>query len=84
VKIHTVVSWGCDIILSHAIDPRIAFWFPNKFAWIESQVRSCMICGGRNGTGIDFLQGLELPMPSLIPSTAQHSFIHSVINTVYY
>jgi hypothetical protein len=47
---------------------------------VQSQVRSCEICGGQSGTGTDSLQVLPFPLPVLIPSAAPYS---SVIRSWY-
>jgi hypothetical protein len=42
-------------------------------AWVRSQVMSCGICGGRNGTGAGFLRVLRFPLPVLIPPNVPYS-----------
>jgi hypothetical protein len=44
-------------------------------ARIRTQVRSCGICGGQNGTRGGFLQVFRFPLSILIPSTAPYSLI---------
>jgi hypothetical protein len=40
---------------------------------VRTQVRSCGICGGRNGIGAGFLRVFRFPLEILIPQTAPHS-----------
>jgi hypothetical protein len=42
-------------------------------ARVRVQFRSCGICGGQNGTGVDFLRLLWFPLKILIPPTAPRS-----------
>jgi hypothetical protein len=44
-------------------------------AGVPSQVRSCGICGGQNGTGKGFLRVPQFPLLILIPPTDPHSLI---------
>jgi hypothetical protein len=46
---------------------------PTAAVWVQTQVRSCGICGGQSVTGTDFLRVLRFPLPVLIPPTAPHS-----------
>jgi hypothetical protein len=48
---------------------------PTMAAWVQSQVRSCRICGGQSGIGAGFLWVLWFLLPILIPPTAPHSLI---------
>jgi hypothetical protein len=50
----------------------VSRWLPTAAALVRAQVRSCGICGGQSGTGIDFLRVLRLPLP-LIPPALPHS-----------
>jgi hypothetical protein len=42
-------------------------------ALVQSQVKSCGICGEPSGTGAGFLRVLPFPQPILIPPNALHS-----------
>jgi hypothetical protein len=44
-------------------------------ARVRTQVRSCGIGGGQNGTKAGFLRVLQFPLSILIPLTAPHSLI---------
>jgi hypothetical protein len=46
---------------------------PTAASRVPSQVRSCGICGGQNGTGADVLRVLRFLLPVLILPTAPHS-----------
>jgi hypothetical protein len=43
--------------MAQAVNP----WLPIAVARVESQVRTCGICGERSGAGVDFLQVLLIP-----------------------
>jgi hypothetical protein len=43
---------------------------PTAAARVRTQVRSCGICGGQNGTAVGFLQVHRFALPVLIPLTA--------------
>jgi hypothetical protein len=53
-----------------AIAQAVSRWLPTAAARVRTQVRSCGICDGQNGTGIGFLRVLRFPLPILIQSTA--------------
>jgi hypothetical protein len=57
----------------HAIAQAVSQWLPTAVARVLSQVTSCGICGGHNGSGTSFLRVLRFPLPILIPLTAPHS-----------
>jgi hypothetical protein len=38
----------------HAIAQAVSHWHPTAAAWVQSQVRSCGICGGQRGPGVGF------------------------------
>jgi hypothetical protein len=43
---------------------------------LQSEVRSCGICGGQNGgIGAGFLQALQFPLPVLISPSTPHPLI---------
>jgi hypothetical protein len=46
---------------------------PTEEALVRAQVRLCGICGGRSGTGADFLRVLRFLLPILISPTIPHS-----------
>jgi hypothetical protein len=46
--------------------------FTTATARVQSQVRSCKVCGGQHGLGADFLVVLRFPLPLLIPTTAPY------------
>jgi hypothetical protein len=48
---------------------------PTVVAQLRSWVRSSGICGGQSGTGANFLQVLQFPLPILILPTASYSLI---------
>jgi hypothetical protein len=56
-----------------AIAQAVSHRLPTAATQIQSQVRSCGICGEQNGTGADFLRVLRLPLSILIPPTAPYS-----------
>jgi hypothetical protein len=51
-----------------AIAQAVSRWLPTAAARVQSQVKSCGICGGQSGPG--FLRVLWFPLPILIPPTA--------------
>jgi hypothetical protein len=60
----------------HAIAQAVSFQLPIVTIQDQSQVRSCGLCGGQNGTGAYFLQVFRfplLPLPILILPTAPPS-----------
>jgi hypothetical protein len=46
---------------------------PTTAVWVQSQFRSCGVCGGLSCTGVGFLQVLQFPQPILIPLSTQYS-----------
>jgi hypothetical protein len=61
---------GLLAVLGRAIAQAVSRWFPTAAARVQSQVRSCGICGGQSVTGAGFLRVLRFPLPILIPPTA--------------
>jgi hypothetical protein len=48
-------------------------WPPPAAVRVRAQVRLCVICGGENDTGADFLRVLEFPLSVVVPPTTPHS-----------
>jgi hypothetical protein len=55
---------------------------PTAAARVRSQVRSCGICGGQNGTDVDFLQVLLFLLSVPITPTDPHSLV-TLSSTLY-
>jgi hypothetical protein len=53
-----------------AIAQAVSRWLPTAAARVNSQVRSCGICGGGSDAGADFLRVFCFPLPILILPTA--------------
>jgi hypothetical protein len=48
---------------------------PIVAAWVQQQLRSHGICGGKSDIGIGFLRVLQFPLTIFIPPTAAYSLI---------
>jgi hypothetical protein len=57
---------------SCAIAEVIGHQLVTMVAWVQSQVRSCGICGGQSGTGMGLLQMIYFPLPVLTHPAAPH------------
>jgi hypothetical protein len=57
-------------------------WLPTAEVRIRDLICSCVICGGRSGTGADFLGVLRFPLLIFIPAVAPQS--SSFIILVWY
>jgi hypothetical protein len=68
--IHSLVTYLRGRTIAQAVSRRLA----NTAAQVRVQVKSCSICGGLSGSGVDFLRVLRFPLPILIPPTASHSY----------
>jgi hypothetical protein len=62
----------------HAIPQEFSSWLPILVALVQSQVRSCGICG-QSGTWAGFLRVLHFPLLSLIPRTAPHITVNWIL-----
>jgi hypothetical protein len=63
----------------HVIAQAVSSWHPTAAARLRSQVKSCVICGGRSGARAGFLRVLRFPLSILIPPTAPHLSSSSII-----
>jgi hypothetical protein len=63
--------WSVEI--GRAIAQTVSRWLPTAAARVQTQDRSCGICGRQSGTGAGFLRVLRIPLPILIQPTAPHS-----------
>jgi hypothetical protein len=61
------------VMLGLAIAQAVSHWLPTAAPRIQSQVKSCGICGRQSGAGAGFLRVLWFPLTILIPPTAPHS-----------
>jgi hypothetical protein len=50
-------------------------------ARIQSQVRSCGVCGGQSDTGAGFLRVLRFPLAVITPRAAPYLCNHPIIDT---
>jgi hypothetical protein len=53
--------------MGRAVAQAVSRWLPTAAAWVRTQVRLCVICGGQCGTEASFLRVLRFPLPILIP-----------------
>jgi hypothetical protein len=61
----------------HATAQEVGRWLPVA-AQIQSQVRSCGICGRQFGTGASFLRVLQFLVPIVIPATHYHPITDAI------
>jgi hypothetical protein len=59
--------------MGRAVAQTVSRRVPTTAARIQSQVRSCGICGEQSGSGTGFLHVLQFPLPILIPPNALYS-----------
>jgi hypothetical protein len=69
------LCFGLMTTKSFVIAEVIGHHLVTMVAWVQSQVRSCGICGGQSGIGMGFLQVLSFRLPVLTQPTAAHSLI---------
>jgi hypothetical protein len=62
-------------VVDRATDKAVSRRLPTAAARVLSQVTSCGICCGQNGTGAGFLWVFLFPLPLLIPLNAPYSSI---------
>jgi hypothetical protein len=48
-------TWSGPHTICHAIGQVVSHQIPTAVAWVQSQVKSRGICGGKSGTGASFL-----------------------------
>jgi hypothetical protein len=61
-----------ELALDHAIAEAVCCQLPTRVAQVQSQVRSCDICGGQSG---------RFPLSIFIPQTAPHSSLTPPLET---
>jgi hypothetical protein len=85
------LEYWCNSTMLYGIVQAACHQLPTMVAWVQYQIRSCRICGGKSGTRAGFHPVLRFPLPVPIPATAPHSVtilpltLHSLItnNTNY-
>jgi hypothetical protein len=68
-------TWPVRSVYGRAIAQAVNRRLPTAVVRVRSQVKSCRIFNGQNGTGAGFLRVLRFPLPILIPTDDPYSSI---------
>jgi hypothetical protein len=75
ITITSMVIITMVIMVGHTVAQVVCHWLLTVAAQVQSQVRSCSICGGQSSSEASILQVLWFLVPILIPPTITRSLI---------